>query len=494
MSLLPSIHDREESFNAGAKWAAIVGTLILIPLIVFFQYFLGTMRGATLARPLDEITTSEVATDPGISDLLLTSKSVLKSTYFAVATLSSDISESGAPLGRHADLEEVQATVAELDAMALTRVDRLRVAMVVGELQGPEAALERVQKIRREAEPGGALATEADWLEAFYAAASVGRTAPLDDAVASAMVARHGWFAGLAATLDDPAGSPERDRLLGGYGALAGFFAGQALVGFLTFVAGLGALILLFYRVRRGLTTFRILETGLPRIIMLETFACFLFAFFLVLMAGLLFLGSTSLTSVIISEMLMWSCGLALLWPLARGVSWSDLADELGLSLGEGLHKELFAGLLGYLAGLPVVLIVSVVATIAENAIRGEQVGPSGFPMFQTPLAGSWAGVVIGAIGACLWAPLVEEALFRGALHAYLPAWLGVLGRCVLVGTIFGLIHPYSPAGMAQIAAAGTIFGFLREWRGSLIAPITAHFLHNASLMLSTIAILSLLD
>lgn len=494
MSLLPSIHDKDESFNAGMKWAAIVGTLVLLPLIVFFQHFLGTLRGATLSRPLNEISASEVARDPEISGLILTSKSVLKEVYFTIESVWEDVSETGAPLGRHAEIEGLQAAVAELDAMALSRVDRLRVAMVVGELQGPEAALERVQQIKREAMDGGALSIEAHTLERYYAAAAMGQDAPIEPDAAAALIARHGWFGRLATTFDDPPGSADREYTLGGYGALEVFFGAQTLVGFLAFVAGLGAFTLLVYRMRTGLTTFRILETGVPRIIMLETFACFLFAFFLVLIGGVLFIGSTSLTSVVISEMLMWSCGLALLWPLARGVSWDDLRDDLGLSSGEGIHKELFAGVLGYLAGLPLILVVSLIAITAEQAIMGEEVGPEGFPMFETPLAGSWAGLMIGAVGACLWAPLVEEALFRGALHSYLPAWMGVLGRCLLVGAIFGLIHPYSPAGMIQVGAAGVVLGFLREWRGSLIAPITAHFLHNATITATTIAIVSMLD
>lgn len=493
MSLLPSIHDEDESFNAGMKWAAIVGTLLLLPLIVFFQHFLGTLRGATLSRPLNEISASEVARDPEISDLVLTSKSVLKGAYFEVMDWE-DHSESGAPLGRHGDPDAIQSTVAALDAMAMTRVDRLRVAMVVGELQGPEAALDRVQQVRRESMEGGALATEAQTLERYYAAAAMGRTTPIEPDAATSLIARHGWFGRLADAFDDPPGSSDRERVLGGYGPLIAFLAAQALAGFLAFVAGLGAFGFLVYRMRTGLTTFRMLETSVPRIIMLETFACFLFAFFIVLMGGVVFIGSTGLTSVVISEMLMWSCGLALLWPLARGVSWADLSDELGLSLGEGVPKELLAGVLGYLAGLPLILVVALIAGAVERAIMGEQAGPEGFPMFQTPLAGSWAGLMIGAVGSCLWAPLVEEALFRGALHSYLPAWMGVLGRCLLVGAIFGLIHPYSPAGMIQVGAAGVAFGFLREWRGSLIAPITAHFLHNATITATTIAIVSMLD
>ena len=41
--------------------------------------------------------------------------------------------------------------------------------------------------------------------------------------------------------------------------------------------------------------------------------------------------------------------------------------------------------------------------------------------------------------------------------------------------------------GLAPMAA-------LREWRGSLIAPITCHFLHNGSIALVTIAIVAAID
>ena len=36
---------------------------------------------------------------------------------------------------------------------------------------------------------------------------------------------------------------------------------------------------------------------------------------------------------------------------------------------------------------------------------------------------------------------------------------------------------------VAPLISLGFMFAFMREWRGSLIAPITAHFIHNFSLI-----------
>jgi membrane protease YdiL (CAAX protease family) len=43
----------------------------------------------------------------------------------------------------------------------------------------------------------------------------------------------------------------------------------------------------------------------------------------------------------------------------------------------------------------------------------------------------------------------------------------------------FGLIHPYTPAGLIEVAAGGFVYALIRAWRGSLIAPVVAHALHN---------------
>lgn len=73
-----------------------------------------------------------------------------------------------------------------------------------------------------------------------------------------------------------------------------------------------------------------------------------------------------------------------------------------------------------------------------------------------------------------------EEALFRGALQ---PS-LGI----VLASLLFGAIH-VGPDRRFLIwtlwaVGAGFLFGFLYEWTGGILAPMTAHVLHNAATLL----------
>jgi membrane protease YdiL (CAAX protease family) len=76
---------------------------------------------------------------------------------------------------------------------------------------------------------------------------------------------------------------------------------------------------------------------------------------------------------------------------------------------------------------------------------------------------------------AALYAPIVEEIMFRGALYhhvrARLPWWLAA----VAVGVLFAAIHPQGWVGIPMLATVAFIFAALREWRGSIVAPIVAH-------------------
>jgi membrane protease YdiL (CAAX protease family) len=73
-----------------------------------------------------------------------------------------------------------------------------------------------------------------------------------------------------------------------------------------------------------------------------------------------------------------------------------------------------------------------------------------------------------------------EEAFFRGALQP-------VLGL-VLTSLLFGVLH-VGPDRRYLVwslwaVAAGFLFGFLYQWTGGLLAPMTAHVLHNAATLL----------
>src|SRR5215210_4414572 len=73
-----------------------------------------------------------------------------------------------------------------------------------------------------------------------------------------------------------------------------------------------------------------------------------------------------------------------------------------------------------------------------------------------------------------------KKNFFRGALQP-------VLGL-VLTSLLFGVIH-VGPDRRYLVwslwaVAAGFLFGFLYQWTGGLLAPMTAHVLHNAATLL----------
>ncbi|MDP8951282.1 MAG: CPBP family intramembrane metalloprotease [Actinomycetota bacterium] len=73
-----------------------------------------------------------------------------------------------------------------------------------------------------------------------------------------------------------------------------------------------------------------------------------------------------------------------------------------------------------------------------------------------------------------------EEAFFRGALQPLLGL--------VVTSILFGALHVGPDrrylAWTLWAVGAGFLFGSLYEWTGGLLAPMTAHVLHNAATLL----------
>jgi membrane protease YdiL (CAAX protease family) len=69
-------------------------------------------------------------------------------------------------------------------------------------------------------------------------------------------------------------------------------------------------------------------------------------------------------------------------------------------------------------------------------------------------------------------------------LHRHLRSWAGAGLASVLTGLTFGLIHGYAGITLLPVITLGVVFSFVREWRGSLIGPMVAHFVHNATVLL----------
>jgi membrane protease YdiL (CAAX protease family) len=76
---------------------------------------------------------------------------------------------------------------------------------------------------------------------------------------------------------------------------------------------------------------------------------------------------------------------------------------------------------------------------------------------------------------------LSEETIFRGYLIHRLERVIGSWPAAALLSSfIFSLGHGYEgTAGVVTVGVLGLIFSLVYRWRGSLVAPVTMHFLQD---------------
>lgn len=484
MSLLPSAYAQSPA-NAWFRFGAIAAFCIFIPLIVFFQWFQRENLGRTLSERPANIAEREDIVEPGVDKLTVQSKLFVKERHMVRTRGSGRVKAWSETI----DADRVR----EIEKLAITRPERLRAAIVAGELQGAAAALARIDKLMQEAEKHGDLSRELVWVRSIYSEAKPGAPAVIPEEASASLVERHGWFGQLALTHGMSETDPRRLPIVSGFQTLGGsmmvvygLIAISTLIGFPT---GIVMLLKLF----RSEADLRYTEPWAPVSVYFEMFCVFAALFFFLLVASVLVLGVTSAWAVVLTELLLWSMACTLLYPMMRGLTIRQMADDLGLTTGEGVIKEIGIGILGWLGAVPLAFVGGILGRIVEGMIA-EPGKSDGFPIFEQPLGGSWVMVWIGAITAVVWAPLVEELLFRGALYAGLRSRLGWVWSVVISSVLFGLIHPYTPSGMISVAFGGVAFGLLREWRGTLIPCIVAHALHNATITTVTITVLSGLE
>jgi membrane protease YdiL (CAAX protease family) len=282
---------------------------------------------------------------------------------------------------------------------------------------------------------------------------------------------------------------------------------------FVAIVAGLVLLIIFLIKWTNGTLPARFVRTpaeyGGDRGVWLETFAVFLGAFLLVHFVGGAIAGlapKKAMWPMAVVLLMQWCLVGVIFWPRLRGMSWERFCGEIGWHRGRGVLREISAGVMGYLAGLPLYFLMALVVTLGTMLIEmikhmaaGGKGTPEDMPLPDNKvfdmLEGSsgWMLFLLGTL-IVVWAPLVEESIFRGALYRHLRQRLGgSLGMVISVGLVaaaFAAAHAYVLAGVIMVATLGAIFSVMREQRGSLIAPMTAHCMHNSMVMMLVLAIL----
>jgi membrane protease YdiL (CAAX protease family) len=380
----------------------------------------------------------------------------------------------------------------QLDAAAHTQADMLRAAIVVAEIDAPAAALKRIDSLEIDSALDDALRRDAHTLRQIYGGdagddiEATTRPAMIDPAAREELVAHHGWFGKLALSWGLPASDPERRAALAPARrtAVAGICLvlgaiGLGLLGLAMFVV---AIVLIATRsIRRA---YALPPSTLGRFApapYVEAFALYLAWYIGMSWLAWRFEDRNAALSRALAISAIFA-PLAALWPLARGVSWRDLKLGLGWHAGRGFFREIGAGVAGYVAGVPI-FFAGILITLWISRHTGQT--PS-HPIVEQ-ISSDPKRVLRLLLLASVYAPLFEETMFRGALYHHLRRWLVWPVAALVVAFIFASIHPQGWAGVPALMGLAFVFAAMREWRGSLVAPIVAHALNNTMLIVALV-------
>jgi membrane protease YdiL (CAAX protease family) len=371
----------------------------------------------------------------------------------------------------------------DIDKEARTPDDQFRAAMAAGELIDTDEALKRMDTLAGVAPE---LAQDAGVARAIYA------HEPVDDARWSAFHDKYGWFAELAQSNGKPDADPQRAGVLNsGYRVVITTVVALMAIALLGFV-GLGLLILGIVlwskgRIRMAFSPAQIPGTTAPladRRLYVQGFAIYLFCM-MTFGYGMRFIfGKSPITLWMEVIPLTIAFALGIGWPLFFGQGVAEWRATFGFHRGRGFFREVGSGLVGYLAGLPIVAI-GFFATAILIKITGIN---ASHPINQV-LGGSWLDVLAAFVLAAILAPIMEESMFRGALFAHLREHFGWWISAPTVGVIFAIIHPQGWVALPVLGSIGFVFCGIREWRGSIIPSMAAHAFHNTIALLVALAL-----
>ncbi len=178
---------------------------------------------------------------------------------------------------------------------------------------------------------------------------------------------------------------------------------------------------------------------------------------------------------------------LPILWWIAhclrsRGTS---MREALGLTPAPGRWGRLGAAALALIA-----------LALAGDALIDWGVRRLGFPphwadgLFEGLLWEPLGSFLIDAFSAVVWAPIVEEIVFRGLLYGTLRTFLGMWPAAIASAAIFALPHGYAVAGSLSVLMSGVLWALAYERTRSLLPGMIAHAANN---LMSTLWVAGLL-
>lgn len=458
---------RRDPGSSATRLFALLATVLVVSLVVWMQ------SAARNASPLASTTSVE---PPG-AVISLVSRYSLGASRLLPATAGPTLDDSLATQLDH--------------SFSSDPADSLRVAIVKGEMLSADAATEHLNKLLEQEDLPEPVRADADLLLRVFAHGP----AALSPDERQTLRDHHAWFAELALTHARPeTDSARADVLAAAERTAITLFAAIALCAGLSLLGLILFIILIIQRLSGKLpSAYRPPSPGGS--VYLEAFALFLLGFIAISLIA------DPLETVLgfpPAPALVWLLALVPFYPLLRGQPWSKHRYAMGLHTGKGVLREIAAGILGYVAGLPI-FILGILGTFALALAQswlaessGQPAGPPpSHPIVDSVGSGGILGVLILYSMVAVWAPFVEECMFRGAFYHHLRARFRPILSALAVAFVFAVIHPPGIVAVPALMGLAVVFALIREWRGSLIGCMVAHALHNGALIGTLLLMLS---
>ena len=267
-------------------------------------------------------------------------------------------------------------------------------------------------------------------------------------------------------------------------------FVGGLVVGGSLFFVSVVCLLYYSYRIFKGSLVSTFQESHLPKYLLIETFTAYLLVFLLGSMALSNIVEVMQSNSYQLSRETIMQANLALIfgtlivliWPAFWGYDFSDVREAAGLRLGR-IRKvlcDILAGPTAYMAAwIPAISLLLIYALVLS--LLGVNPSQGAHPIVPSLIESkSTSMLILIILLATVAAPVVEEIMFRGVLYQWMRSYMPAGWSIVLNSLVFAAVHPQGPVGLFPLTCIGVVLCLLREWRGSLIAPMLAHACFNA--------------
>jgi membrane protease YdiL (CAAX protease family) len=373
-------------------------------------------------------------------------------------------------------IENQKRLVSQMDESARTDVDRLHAAIIAGEILDKHEAIRRLDSIH--SQKTSDLANDIESLRTIYSKGA----AALDSQSQHRLILRHDYFGRVALAQGVPANVEPR-KSVEAAGVRATLMLGlMGLIFLLLILGGVCFFIAAVVLRAKGRIGRAYVPDPAARTVYLEAFAIYFILF--IIGFGLLrrYFGLMSLQWEWLALIII---PIVMLWLGWNGVSSEDQRNALGWHKGKGVLREAGAGIAGYFAGI-VVMIAGFLVTYFLMKRTG--ISPE-HPLVQMLQGSRWH--VLGLyLLVSVFAPLMEETMFRGALFHHMRRRWGWAVSAPVVAIIFAAIHPQGWVAVPVLGSIALVLAALREWRGSLIAPMVAHACNNFIVLTLALAVL----